>query len=123
MVVVGGGGVDVVVVVVTAPPPLEAGLDLWAVCFLVVVVFFVVLCVVCVEVVEVVVVFFLLATGVVDPPDPHPAISAAMAMAEIRIRFMGPPLVSSFDGLAGQGNNIFGGPDPLTGGAAGRCAT
>ena len=100
VVVGGGGGVDVVVVVVTAPPPLEAGLDLWAVCFLVVGVFFVVLCVVCVEVV---VVFFLLATGVVDPPDPHPAISAAMAMAEIRIRFMGPPLVSSFDGLAGGG--------------------
>jgi hypothetical protein len=47
------------------------------------------------------VVFVRLADDVVDPPDPHPAISTATAAAEIRIRFMGPPLVSSFDGLAG----------------------
>jgi hypothetical protein len=38
-----------------------------------------------------VVVFAWFATDVVDPPDPHPAISTAMAMAEIRNRFMGPP--------------------------------
>ena len=47
--------------------------------------------------------FFLLATGVVDPPDPHPAISAAMAMAEIRIRFMGPPLCQLVRRARGSG--------------------
>ncbi len=93
----GGGGVDVVVVVVTAPPPLEADeLGLLGLRFLAGGFLFLVLCFERVLVVDVVVVvFFLLATGVVDPPDPHPAISAAMAMAKIRIRFTGPPLGSA----------------------------
>jgi hypothetical protein len=33
----------------------------------------------------------LLAAGVLDPPDPHPAVRTAMAIEVIRIRFIGVP--------------------------------
>lgn len=96
----GGGGVEVVVtavvaavVVVTTAPPLERVVDLWTTVlrFLMTLRFLCVVLVLVVLVDLVVAVFALLAAGVVDPPDPHPAIRTAVAVAERRIRFMGSP--------------------------------